>query len=243
MVIYDPAFGYEIRHIVRDGIERMYGPGDGRDQNVMFYLTVYNEPIQQPVEPEDVDIEGIIKGIHKVADAAPGDGPQAQILASGVAVSWALEAQELLEAHWNVHATVWSVTSWSELRREALSCERDEFLYPERPARTPFLTQKLAGAQGPFVATTDFDHLVPDQVRAWIPGDYATLGADGFGFSDTRQAARRYFHIDGPSTAARVLQQLERKGAVPAGTTARAIERYELHDVRKGNSGNSGGDS
>ena len=243
VVTYDPAFGYEIRHIVRDGIERMYGPGDGRDQNVMFYLTVYNEPIHQPVEPEDVDIEGIIKGIHKVADPLPGEGPTAQILASGVAVPWALEAQELLAAHWNVRATVWSVTSWSELRREALECERESFLYPERPVREPFLTQRLAGASGPFVATTDFDHLVPDQVRAWIPGDFATLGADGFGFSDTRQAARRYFNIDGPSTAARVLQRLERKGEVPAGTTARAIERYELHDVTKGTSGNSGGDS
>ncbi len=243
VVTYDPAFGYEIRHIVRDGIERMYGPEDGRDKNVMYYLTVYNEPIHQPAEPENVDIDGIIKGIYKCADAPAGEGPQAQILASGVAVPWALEAQELLDAHWRVRASVWSVTSWSELRREALDCERQAFLHPEREVRTPYLTSKLTGTAGPFVATTDFDHLVPDQVRAWIPGDYATLGADGYGFSDTRAAARRYFKIDGPSTAVRVLQQLERRGDVERGTTARAIERYDLHDVTKGTTGNAGGEA
>ncbi|WP_236683321.1 pyruvate dehydrogenase (acetyl-transferring), homodimeric type [Demequina sediminicola] len=242
IVQYDPAFGYEIRHIVRDGIKRMYG-NDGRDPNVMYYLTVYNEPISQPAEPENADVEGILKGIYKFADAPEGDGPEAQILASGVAVPWALEAQELLAAHYGVRAAVWSVTSWNELRREALAAEEEAFLHPERGARTPYLTQKLEGAQGPFIATTDYDHLVPDQVRAWIPGDYATLGADGFGFSDTRAAARRYFNIDGPSTAAKVLQQLERKGQVPAGSTADAINRYELHDVRKGTSGNAGGDA
>jgi len=242
-VLYDPAYGYEIRHIIKDGLARMYGPEDGRDKNVMYYLTVYNEPITQPAEPENVDVAGILGGIYRVAAETPGDGPRAQILASGVAVPWALEAQELLASHWNVHAAVWSVTSWSELRREALACEEEAFLYPQRPARMPFLTSQLAGAKGPFVATTDYDHLVPDQVRAWIPGDYATLGADGFGFSDTRAAARRFFKIDGPSTAVRVLQQLERRGEVPAGTTAAAIERYELHDVTKGTSGNAGGDA
>lgn len=243
VITYDPAFGYEIRHIVKDGIERMYGPEDGRDPNVMYYLTVYNEPIQQPAEPEDVDVEGILKGIHRIAVAPAGEGPEAQILASGVAVPWALEAQELLQAHWGVRAAVWSVTSWSELRREALAAEEAAFLHPDQPVRTPYLTAKLSGAQGPFVATTDFDHLVPDQVRAWIPGTYATLGADGFGFSDTRAAARRYFKIDGPSTAVKVLQQLERAGQVAPGTTAQAIAKYDLHDVTKGTSGNAGGDA
>jgi len=243
VVQYDPAFGYEIRHIVRDGIERMYGPEDGRDKNVMYYLTVYNEPILQPAEPDDVDVEGILKGIHLYAPAPDGDGPKAQILASGVAVPWALEAQELLAKDWGVQAAVWSVTSWNELRRDALAAEQDAFLYPEREARTPYLSAKLEGAQGPFVATTDYDHLVPDQIRAWIPGDYATLGADGYGFSDTRAAARRFFKIDGPSTVCRVLQQLERRGEIPAGSTAKAIAHYELHDVRKGTSGNAGGDA
>ncbi len=107
----------------------------------------------------------------------------------------------------------------------------------------PYLTAKLQGAEGPFVATTDFDHLVADQVRAWVPGTYATLGADGFGFSDTRAAARRHFKIDGPSTVVRVLQQLARSGAVAPEAPAQAIERYRLYDVTAGTSGNTGGDS
>ncbi|MFW7415744.1 pyruvate dehydrogenase (acetyl-transferring), homodimeric type [Demequina sp. SO4-18] len=243
VVQYDPAFGYEIRHIVKDGIERMYGPDTGRDPNVMYYLTVYNEPIQHPKEPENLDVEGLLKGIYKFAEAPEGDGPEAQILASGVAVPWALEAQELLAAHYGVRATVWSVTSWNELRRDALDADQHEFLHPEEEPRVPYLTQKLQDSNGPFVATSDYDHLIPDQIRAWVPGDYATLGADGFGFSDTRAAARRYFKIDGPSTAVRVLQQLAKRGEIDRSKVQDAIDRYELHDVTKGTSGNAGGDA
>ncbi|WP_066462430.1 pyruvate dehydrogenase (acetyl-transferring), homodimeric type [Sanguibacter suarezii] len=242
IVQYDPAYGYEISHIVRDGIQRMYGDNESRDPNVMYYLTVYNEPISQPAEPEDVDVEGILRGIHRVA-TSEGEGPKAQILASGVGVPWALEAKELLAQDWGVQADVWSVTSWNELRRDGLLAEQHNFLNPSEPAREAYLTTKLAGAQGPFVATSDFDHLVPDQVRQWIPGDYAVLGADGFGFSDTRAAARRYFKIDGPSVVVRVLQQLARRGEVAADAPARAIEQYQLHDVNAGTSGNAGGDS
>jgi len=107
----------------------------------------------------------------------------------------------------------------------------------------PYLTAKLQGADGPFVATTDYDHLLADQVRQWIPGEYATLGADGFGFSDTRAAARRFFKIDGPSTTVRALEMLAAGGAVPADVPVRAIEKYRLHDVNAGTSGNAGGDS
>ena len=243
VVHYDPAYGYEIRHIVRDGIDRMYAEDNGgRDRDVVYYLTVYNEPIVQPAEPEGVDVEGILKGIYLLRPAE-GDGPRAQILASGVAVPWALEAQQLLAEDWGVRAAVWSVTSWNELRRDGLAAEEFNFLHPGEEQRTAYLTRKLEGAEGPFVATTDYDHLVPDQVRQWVPGAFATLGADGFGFSDTRAAARRHFKIDGPSTAVRVLQQLAREGAVAADVPAQAIERYRLHDVTAGTSGNTGGDS
>ena len=220
VVHYDPAYGYEIRHIVRDGIKRMYGEDDGRDPDVIYYLRSTTSRCSQPAEPEGVDVEGILRGIHQVA-SAEGDGPRAQILASGVAVPWALEAQQLLADDWGVHAAVWSVTSWNELRRDGLAADQQAFLHPGEEARVPYLTQKLQGAEGPFVATTDYDHLVADQVRAWIPGTYATLGADGFGFSDTRAAARRHFKIDGPSTAVRVLQQLARAGARRAATRRR----------------------
>ncbi|MEV7972141.1 pyruvate dehydrogenase (acetyl-transferring), homodimeric type [Cellulomonas sp. NPDC089187] len=242
VVHYDPAYGYEIRHIVRDGIQRMYGEDDPRDPDVLYYLTVYNEPIVQPAEPENVDIDGILKGIYLLSPA-DGEGVKAQILASGVAVPWALEAKKLLAEDWGVDAAVWSVTSWSELRREALAADQHAFLNPGEEAQAPYLTRKLQGAEGPFVATTDYDHLVADQVREWIPGRYATLGADGFGFSDTRAAARRHFKIDGPSTVVRVLQQLAREGKVAADAPARAIEQYRLHDVNAGTSGNAGGDA
>jgi pyruvate dehydrogenase E1 component len=241
VVHYDPAFGYEIRHIVRDGLQRMYGE-DGRDPDVIYYLTVYNEPMVQPAEPEDVDVEGILKGIYLLSPAT-GSGPKAQILASGVGVPWALEAKELLAKDWGVDAAVWSVTSWNELRRDGLAADEHNFLNPGSEPRVAYVTQKLQGAEGPFVATSDYDHLVPDQIRAWVPGTYVTLGADGFGFSDTRAAARRHFKIDGPSTAVRVLQQLAVTGEVPADAPARAIEQYRLLDVTAGTSGNTGGDS
>jgi len=242
VVHYDPAYGYEIRHIVRDGLARMYGQDDARDPNVIYYVTVYNEPMRQPAEPDDVDVDGILRGIHLISPAT-GEGPRAQLLASGVAILWALEAQKLLAEDWGVSAAVWSVTSWNELRRDGLAAEEQAFLHPEQEPRVAYLTAKLSGAEGPFIATTDFDHLVPDQVRQWIPGPYATLGADGFGFSDTRPAARRHFKIDGPSATVRVLQMLARDGKVAPDAAAQAIERYRLFDVTAGSSGNAGGDS
>ncbi|WP_029069181.1 pyruvate dehydrogenase (acetyl-transferring), homodimeric type [Jonesia quinghaiensis] len=242
VVQYDPAYGYEIRHIVRDGLKRMYDESDPRDPNIMYYLTVYNEPMQQPAEPEDVDVDGILRGIHRVA-AGEGDGPRVQLLSSGVGVPWALEAAELLKKDWGVVADVWSVTSWNELRRDGLAADQHNFLNPGQEQRQAYLTQKLQDAQGPFIATSDYDHLVQDQVRTWIPGDYAVLGADGFGFSDTRAAARRYFKIDGPSVVVKALQELARRGEVSAELQAQAIEKYDLHNVAAGTSGSAGGDA
>ncbi len=240
-VSYDPAYGYEIAHIVRDGLERMYG-GNHPDPNVMYYMTVYNEPLVQPKEPEDVDVDGIVRGIHRVS-VGGGDGPRAQLFASGVGLPWALEAQELLKNDWNVVADVWSVTSWTELRRDGLAADQHNFLHPDEEPRTAYLTQKLQGAEGPVVAVSDFMHAVQDQIRPWVPNRYATLGADDFGFSDTRAAARRYFKIDGPSIVVRTLQSLAEEGKVDRSLAAQAIEKYRLHDVNAGTSGNAGGES
>jgi pyruvate dehydrogenase E1 component len=241
VVSYDPAFGYEIGHIVRSGLERMYG-GTHTDPNVMYYITVYNEPQVQPVEPAGVDVDGIIRGIHRVSESTVA-GPKAQLLASGVAVPWALEAQALLAEDWGVSADVWSVTSWSELRRDGLAAEEHNFLYPNEEPRTAYVTDKLADTAGPFVAVSDFMHAVPDQIRQFIPGDFATLGADDFGFSDTRPAARRFFKIDGPSMVVRTLQQLANSGEVDRGLIQQAIDKYRLHDVLAGNTGSAGGES
>ena len=173
-VSYDPAYGYEIAHIVRSGIERMYG-GNHPDPNVMYYLTVYNEPLVQPAEPEDVDVDGIVRGIHRIS-TAEGDGPRAQILASGVGVPWALEAQQLLRDDWGVQADVWSVTSWTELRRDGLAADEHNFLHPTDEPRTAYVTEKLRDAAGPVVAVSDFMHAVQDQIRPWVPNRFATLG-------------------------------------------------------------------
>ena len=240
-VSYDPAYGYEIAHIVRSGLDRMYG-GTHPDPNVMYYMTVYNEPLVQPAEPEDVDVDGIVRGIHRVS-AGVGDGPRTQLFASGVGVPWALEAQQLLAQDWGVVADVWSVTSWGELRRDGLAADEHNFLHPDEEPRTAYLTQKLQGAEGPVIAVSDFMHAVQDQIRQWVPNRYYTLGADDFGFSDTRAAARRYFKIDGPSMVVRALQALADEGRVDRSLVGQAIAKYSLHDVNAGTTGNAGGES
>lgn len=245
VVSYDPAFGYEIGRIMQDGLNRMYGDiGDKPEsfRNVMYYLTVYNEPILQPAEPEDLDVEGLLRGIYHLRSATV-QGPVAQLLASGVAVPWALEAQAILAEEWGVAAHVWSVTSWNELRRDGLDAEEQAFLHPDAEPRTPFVTEQLKDAAGPIVAVTDFMKAVPDQIRQFLPNDFATLGADGFGFSDTRQAARRYFKIDTHSIVVRALEMLVRSGDLDAGIPQQAIEKYSLHDINAGTTGTTGGDA
>ena len=241
VVTYDPAFGYEIGHIVRAGLERMYG-GTHAEPNVMYYLTVYNEPNVQPAEPENLDVEGVLRGLY-LLKRSETMGPKAQLLASGVAVPWALEAQQLLADDWSISADVWSVTSWNELRRDGLAVDEHNFLRPAEAPKVPYVTQKLQSAEGPFIGVSDFMHAVPDQIRQFVPGDYATLGADGFGFSDTRPAARRFFTIDGPSIVVRTLQQLARRGVVDPGAVSAAIEKYRLYDVTAGTTGSAGGES
>lgn len=245
VVTYDPAYGYEIGHIMQAGLERMYGKDENRPQserNVMYYLTVYNEPILQPAEPENLDVDGLLKGIYLLAPAKI-DGPRTQLLASGVAVPWALEAQQILAEEWGVSADVWSVTSWNELRRDGLAAEEEQFLNPAAQARLPFVTKQLEGATGPVVAVSDYMKSVPDQIRQFVPNEFATLGADDFGFSDTRAAARRYFKIDSHSVVVRALEMLARRGEVDSQAPMQAIEKYRLMDVNAGTSGNAGGDS
>ncbi|ALE05830.1 pyruvate dehydrogenase [Arthrobacter sp. ERGS1:01] len=241
VITYDPAYGYEIGVIIRAGLERMYGPAS-TDPNVMYYLTVYNEPILQPAAPENIDTEGITRGIYHLKTATI-EGPKAQILASGVSVPWAIEAQHILAEEWGVAADIWSVTSWTELRRDGLAAEEHAFLYPNETPRTPYITAKMANATGPVIAVTDYMKAVPDQVRQFLPNDFATLGADGFGFSDTRAAARRHFKIDSHSVVIRTLQMLAHQGTIDPTLPQQAIQKYDLHNVNAGTTGNAGGDS
>ena len=242
VVAYDPAYAYEIAHILQDGLDRMYGEAGGRDPNVLYYLTVYNEPMVQPAEPEGVDVEGILKGMH-LLKPGEGDGPRVRLLASGVGVPWALEAQTLLRQDWGVAADVWSVTSWSELRHEAMACDEDAFLHPETERRVPYVTRRLSEGSGPVIATSDWMRAVQDQIAPWVPEDYYALGADGFGFADTRPAARRFFHIDGPSMTVKALQLLADRGELEPSVAQDAAQKYQLLDVHAGASGNAGGES
>ena len=232
-VHYDPMWAYELAHIVQDALRRMYGSSEEHPQgeDIFYYLTVYNEPYQQPPEPEDLDVQGLLKGLYRLRPAPETENaqaPRAQILASGVAGRWALEAQRLLAEDWGVAADVWSATSWNELAREARACDEWNMLHPEAEQRVPYVTRALENAPGPIVAASDFTRAVPDQIAPWLPGDFTSLGTDGFGFSDTRAAARRAFHVDAPSIALAVLTRLARQGEVKHETLQQAIERYRL---------------
>jgi pyruvate dehydrogenase E1 component len=249
VVAYDPAYAYEIAHIVQDGLRRMYGVAEGQTdgsagEDVFYYLTIYNEPISQPAEPENVDVEGILRGIHKISPALGEAGrPRAQVLASGVGVPWALKAQQILGADWGVDVDVWSVTSWNELRRDGLQADEFNYLNPGEDPKTAYVTAKLADADGPFVAVSDYMRAVPDQIAQWVPGDWSSLGADGFGFADTRGAARRFFHIDAESIVVNVLAQLAKRGEVKQEAPREAMERYRVLDVSAADAGSAAGDS
>jgi pyruvate dehydrogenase E1 component len=247
-IAYDPAWAFELAVIVEDALRRMYGstPEHPHGENVFYYLTVFNEPYQQPAMPEWVDEEGIRRGIYRYAPAPEisngnGTAPQAQILVSGVAIRAALRAQQLLAEQWGVAASVWSVTSWSELRRDAVAADEHALLHPGEPARTPYVTQALADAAGPVVAVSDWMRAVPDQIARWVPGDYTSLGTDGFGMSDTRGALRRHFHVDAESVAVAVLTELARRGEVKHEVLQQAVDGYRLNDVAAAGAGDSTG--
>jgi pyruvate dehydrogenase E1 component len=240
VVAYDPAFAFEIAHIVEDGLHRMYGE---KQENVFYYLTVYNEPAIQPAEPAELDRDGLLKGIYRYAPAPETTGPKAQLLASGTGMAWALKAQHLLAQDWGVGADVWSVTSWTELRRDAIETEEHNLLNPGDQPRKPFIEQKLAGSEGPVVAVSDFMRAVPDLISRWVPNDYTSLGTDGFGMSDTRHALRRHFHVDAESVTVATLRQLALRGKVPAHVPAEAAKKYAIDDVNAAPVGETGGDS
>jgi pyruvate dehydrogenase E1 component len=233
-VSYDPAWAYEIAVITRDALRRMYdaSPEHPDGENIFYYLTVYNEPYPQPPAPSlDGLEEGILRGMYKYAPVAPPTEatPRAQVLASGVAMPWALKAQRLLAEDWGVAADVWSVTSWTELRRDALRCESHNLLHPGEETQVPYVTTVLSDAPGPVVAVSDWMKAVPDQISRWVPApSYTSLGTDGFGFSDTRPAARRFFHVDAESIVLAVLSQLARTGEVQPSLPAQAITKYKL---------------
>jgi pyruvate dehydrogenase E1 component len=239
VVCYDPAFSHEVAHITKDALARMYGEDPGaplgghRSPDVFYYLTVYNEPFSQPAEPENLDLQGLLAGMYKYAEGPQVDGDRrAQILASGVAVPWALRAQELLAQDWGVSADVWSVTSWTELRRQADEVAEWNLLHPEEEERVPYVTARLQDAEGPVVAVSDWMRAVPDLIAPYAPHGLRSLGTDGFGLSDTRPALRRHFHVDAESIVVRTLASLAEWGKLDRATVREAVEKYQVRDVQ-----------
>jgi pyruvate dehydrogenase E1 component len=223
---YDPAFAYEMGVIIRDGIERMYGP---EPEDCFYYLTLYNENYPMPAMPEGVE-EGIVRGLYRFrrAPETNGNGKRAQILASGTAMLAALDAQRILADDYGVAADVWSATSYKLLREEALSTERWNRLHPTEPARAPYVTELLNDSEGPIVAVTDFMKAVPDQVARFAPRPFASLGTDGYGYSDTRVALRRHFEVDAPNVVIAVLHGLAQTEAVKSEVVEEAIARFDV---------------
>jgi len=220
---YDPAFAYELGVIVEDGLNRMYG----NNEDIFYYITLYNEAYAHPPMPEG-SRDGIIKGLYRWTDAPSGGGEPAAILFSGTAQLAARSAQQTLADDYGVAADLWSATSYKSLREEALEVERWNRLHPEEASRTPYVTQSLQEAHGPKVAVSDYMKAVPDQIARWVPGSFTSLGTDGFGRSDSRQALRRFFEIDEGHVVVAVLAALVEEGKREPATVIEAIERYGI---------------
>jgi pyruvate dehydrogenase E1 component len=220
---YDPAYAYEIAVIVEDGIRRMYVDRE----SVFYYITAMNEPYPQPAMPAGVE-DGIVRGLYKVRAAAdPSIGPRIHLFGSGAILREALRAQALL-VDAGVAADVWSVTSYTELRRDALAAERWTMLHPGEPARVPYVTQALASEPWPIVAASDYLKIVADQIARFVPAGLHALGTDGFGRSDTREALRRFFEVDAETIAVAALGELARRGALASARVADAIRAFGL---------------
>jgi pyruvate dehydrogenase E1 component len=227
---YDPAFAYEVGAIVEAGINRMYGGGDPDETDVFYYITLYNENHVMPVIPEhDGVAEGIVEGLYKFADAPDGPSKRATILFSGSANVAAQAAVTELADHFDVGAELWSATSYKKLREEGLDTERHNRLHPSGDRRTARVAQILADAPGAITAVSDFMTMVPDQIRQFLVGrTFTTLGTDGMGRSDTREALRRHFETDAGNVVVAVLSGLLTDGVVEASVVDDAIARYDI---------------
>jgi pyruvate dehydrogenase E1 component len=214
---YDPAYVYEIAVIVQDGMRRMYQEREDR----FYYITLYNEDYAMPEMPKGAE-EGILRGIYKLRPAANGKAVL-QLFGSGPMLNEALRAQQILAEKYGVAADVWSVTSYNELRRDALAIERWNRLHPAEPEKKPYILDALKGAEGPIIAASDYMKAVPDQLSPWLLNRLVTLGTDGFGRSDNREHLRRFFEVNAESIVAAALSRLAREGKFDASKAQQAM--------------------
>jgi pyruvate dehydrogenase E1 component len=250
---YDPAYAYELAVIIHDGMKRMYV----EDENIFYYLSVMNENYVQPAMPAGAE-EAILKGAHLIRESGLGGesaakakpaaktakakpvtaAPRATLLGSGTILREVLAAAEMLEKDFQIGADVYSVTSFSELRREALLVERENLLHPERDPQQPWVAKLFGGNERAVIAATDNMRIVPDQIRQWIPGRYVTLGTDGFGRSDGRAALRGHFEVDRRFVVLATLKALADDGVIERKVLVQAVKKLGV-DPAKANPLNS----
>ena len=227
ILAYDPAFAYELAIIVREGIDRMYGT---RGEDVFYYVTLYNENWPQPAKPEGVE-DGVLRGLYRFRAGESGSR-RVQLLASGPILLQALKAQQMLAERFDVAADVWSATSFQQLRNEALDTERWNRLHPDAAPRTPYVRQCLDPTEGPMIAATDYMKAVPDMVARWIDRPFTSLGTDGFGRSDTRDALRTHFEVSAEHIAYAALHGLCLSGRSTPDELKKAIEELGIDPER-----------
>lgn len=217
---YDPAYCYEVFVIIAEGIKRMFGEGE----QCMYYLMSENEEYEHPPMPEGCE-EGIVKGMYKFKSSdADNSKARVQLFGSGAILNGAVEAQKILAEKYSISSDVWSVTSYTELRREASDCDRWNMLHPTETPRKSYVEEQLAGLEGPFISASDYIRALGEQLTPWIPGDYYVLGTDGMGRSETREALRRHFEVDAESIVIATLSRLSKSGVVKPEDVAKAIE-------------------
>jgi pyruvate dehydrogenase E1 component len=223
-VSYDPTYGYEVAVIVREGLRRMMA----EQEDVFYYLTLMNENYPHPAMPEGAE-DGILRGMYLLSEGSGDDATaRVQLMGSGTILREVEAAASLLQEDWGVGADVWSVTSFTELRRDGMEAERWNLLHPGQEARRSFVEESLAGRDGPVVAATDYMRSFADGIRRWVAGPYRVLGTDGFGRSDWRRSLRDFFEVDRRHVALAALTSLAEEGEVAADTPRKAIERYEI---------------
>ena len=219
---YDPTYAYELAVIIQDGLRRMIG----EQENIFYYVTCMNENYAHPPMPAGVE-DGILKGMYLLQVGQQGK-VRAQLMGSGTILREVIAAAELLTKDFRIPVDVWSVTSFNELRRDALEVERWNQLHPDQPARKSYIEECLADRSGPYIAATDYMKIVPDQVQRWVPGTFVSLGTDGYGRSDDREALREHFEVDKHYIAVTALKALADDGVLDQKTVAQAIEKYGI---------------
>ena len=225
-VAYDPTYAYELAVIIQDGLRRMIG----EQENVFYYITCMNENYVQPPMPAGVE-DGILRGMYLLQVGGQGK-IRAQLMGSGTILREVLAAADLLKEDFGIPTDIWSVTSFNELRRDALETERWNILHPTETPRKSYLEEKLAGKPGPYIAATDYMKIVADQVQRWMPGRYISLGTDGYGRSDARKELREHFEVDRRFIAVTALKALADDGVLDFKTVSQAIEKYGIDPDR-----------